>query len=128
MKLFKLIIISLVIFGVSFSSVFSADEDSKDYRSFVDIVCEWTPYGNQIQVGDYTITKIRSVWLDNGEGPMVEVSSGSIHLGELARVILINEDENGFLDADKIVVFSGKGLEKAMNEISLIKRAALLKK
>lgn len=112
MKIYKSIIV-LFISGILFSTLLFANENENDYIELTDIVYEWTPYGNMIQVGDYIISEIRSVWLDEGKESMVEVSTSYIEQGKLARVLLIDKDANGFWRADKIIVFSGKGLEKA---------------
>lgn len=125
MKAYKLIIFMLIL-GILLSNFSFADEKAHDYREFVDIVYEWTPYGNMIQVGDYTISDIRSVWLDKGDKNIVQVSTSHINQGGLARVFLINKDENGFWVADKIIVFSGKGLDDAIKALPLIKKKEFL--
>ncbi len=124
MKFLKTFFLVTCVCMISFSSV-SAQEEP-DYRSFVDIVYEWSPYGNVIQIGDFTISNIQSVWLDNGGKEEVKVSTSYIKQGGIARAVLIDQDENGFWNAYKIIVFSGKGLEKAIQELPLVKRKTFL--
>ena len=126
MKAYKLIIF-MSILGLLFSSFSSADENLPDYKEFIDIVYEWTPNGSMIQVGDYTISDIKSVWLDNGNENIVNVSTSYINQGELAKAVLITQDDNGFWIADKIIVFSGKGLDTVIKTLPLIKKKELLK-
>ena len=124
MKLYKSLIITLIL-GILCPNLLSAEEQGYDYKEFTDIVYEWTPNGNMIQVGDYTISDIRSVWLDKGDKELYRVSKSYIQEGKLVRVLLINKDNNGFWIAHKIVVFSGKGLKTAIKQLSLIKRKEL---
>lgn len=122
---YKKIILTLVIGLLSLSGVSHAEEMEPDYIQFIDIVYEWTPYGETIQVGDHTISEIRSVWLDNGGKDMLEVDTDYIKLGAPVRAVLINQDANRFWIADKIIVFAGKGLEAAIKHLPLSKRQGL---
>ena len=126
MKPVKLCSIILII-GFLYSGLCFADDTETDYKEFIDIVYEWTPYGNMIQIGDYTISKFDSVWLDNGGTQLVKANTSYIKNGDLARALLINQDDNGFWIAHKIIVFSGEGLKKAINQISIAKRKEYLK-
>ncbi len=125
MKSYKVLIITLIL-GVLCSSFSSAEEQEYDYKEFTDIVYEWTPNGNMIQVGDYTISDIRSVWLDQGDKELVQVNKSYIKQSKLVKVLLINKDNNGFWIAHKIIVFSGNSLKTAIKKLSLIKRKELL--
>ncbi len=128
MKYYKFIIF-IFILGLFFSSVSSAGDIEHDYKEFIDIVYEWTPYGNMIQVGDYTISNIKSVWLDEGGNKdLVPVNKTYIHVGNLVKAVVINTDTNGFWIADKIIVFSGKGLKTAMKSLSPMEKKEFLKK
>ena len=124
MKFYNVLIITLIL-GILCSSFSSAEEQEYDYKEFTDIVYEWTPNGNMIQVGDYIISDIRSVWLDKGDKELVQVSKSYIKEGRLVRVLLINKDNNGFWIAHKIIVFSGKRLKTAIKQLSSIKRKEL---
>lgn len=97
-----------------------------DYREFTDIIYEWTPGGTVIQVGNQTISRFNSVWLDRGEKTLEKVSQSYLKVGKPARVILLGKDKDGFWEAHKIVVFSGKGVEKAMSLLPKIRRKELL--
>ncbi len=122
MKLYKLISIALVLGLLLLAGASYAEEMKPDYKQFVDIVYEWSPYGDMIQVGDYTISEIRSVWLDNGGKDMLKVTTGYIKQGAPVRAVVINQDANGSWIADKIIVFAGEGLEKALKHLPLSKR------
>ena len=126
MKPVKLCLI-ILISGILYSGLSFADETEIDYRQFIDIVYEWTPYGKSIQIGDYTISKFDSVWLDNGGTQLIKANTSYIKTGGLARVLLINQNDDGFWIAHKIIVFSGEGLKKAINQISIAKRKEYLK-
>lgn len=127
MKPYK-IIIFLFVLGFFFTSFSLANEKEPDYKSFIDIVYEWTPYGNMIQVGDYTISYINSVWLDDGGKDLIPVSKARIHVGDPVKAVVISQEDNGYWIADKIIVFSGKGLDDALKNISAIKKEEFLKK
>ena len=118
----KIVIATLVIGLLSLTGVSYAEETAPDYIQFIDIVNEWAPYGQTIQVGDHIISEIRSVWLDNGVKDMIEVNTGYIELGMPVRAVLIEQDADGFWVADKIIVFEGKGLDAAMEYLPLNKR------
>jgi len=127
MKPYKLLTF-IFILGLFFSSFSYAEEKEHDYREFIDIVYEWTPYGNMIQVGDVTISDIRSVWLDEGNKDLVEVSKSYIHQGDLVKPLLIKKDANGFWIADEIIVFSGKGLDAVIKNLSFMKKKEFLER
>lgn len=97
-----------------------------DYREFTDIIYEWIPGGSVIQVGNQTISRINSVWLDRGSETLERANKSYLEVGKPARVILLGKDGDGFWKAHKIVVFSGKGMEKAMKLLPKIKRKELL--
>lgn len=118
--------IAAVISGLLFSGLLSAQENAPDYRAFVDIVYEWTPNGNKIQVGDFIISNIQSVWLDNGSKEMVRVGTSYIRHGKPVRAVLKSKDSDGYWIADKIIVFSGDGLKTAVKQLSVIKRKEYL--
>ena len=99
-----------------------------DYEEFTDIIYEWTPGGTVIQVGNQIISKFNSVWIDRGGGTPEMASRSYLKIGKPARVILLRKDNNGFWVAHKIVVFSEKGMEKAMNLLPLIKRKEFLER
>ncbi|WP_020587597.1 hypothetical protein [Desulfobacter curvatus] len=105
-----------------------ADEVQSDYREFTDIIYEWKPGGTIIQVGNQTISRINSVWLDRGGETLEQVNKSYLKVGKPARVILLGKDKDGFWKAHKIVVFSGKGMEKAMKLLPKIRRKELLKR
>ncbi|MBN4058813.1 hypothetical protein JYT18_01135, partial [Desulfocapsa sp. AH-315-J15] len=97
---FLLLFFTLLPLGNSFG-----DELPKGYTEVVDLVLEWSPQGNAIQVGDYMISDFGSVWSDTGDGNVVLASKSAINQGGLVKALLINKDENGFWLADRIIVF-----------------------
>jgi hypothetical protein len=120
MKKKHIAILFLIIILVSPFSLSFSEEGTPDYRSFVDIIYEWTPYGDAIQVGDFTINKIESVWIDKGDGIIVKASKGDIKTKEFAKVVLKeqNSDSEGRWVAHKIILFSGKGLKTLLDSMS----------
>lgn len=118
------IIIPALLFGLLSTGTAvatAADETGPDYREIIDIIYEWTPYGSSIQVGDIIISRIESVWLDTGGDTISQAGKSHIRQGNLARAVLKKKDRNGFWTA-QIIVFSGKGLEKAVKCLSRAKR------
>lgn len=85
-----------------------------DYPEFTDIIYEWTPGGRMIQVGNRTISRIDSVWIDKGNNTLKKTGKWSLKVGKPARVILLGNDKSGFWQAHKIIVFSGKGMKTAL--------------
>lgn len=116
MKIFK-ILISLLMLGFLTISVCTAEEETEaiDYREFTDIVSEWTPYGNMIQVGDTLIYEFDSVWFDDGGPELIPASRGDIKAGKLARVLLKSQDDNNRWSAYKIILFKGKALDRLVD-------------
>lgn len=94
-----------------------AENSEPEYKEFVDIVYEWTPHGNMIQIGDFTISKINSVWLDNGGETLSQVGTSYIEQGKPARAMLLEKDANGMWIAEKIIVFSGKGFDNLVKTL-----------
>lgn len=106
------------------------DEESQqsqepDYREFTDIIYEWIPGGTVIQVGNQTISRINSIWLDRGGKTLEKANKSYLKIGKPARVILLGKDKDDFWKAHKIVVFSGKGMKKAMSLLPKIRRKEL---
>jgi hypothetical protein len=97
-----------------------------DYREFTDIIYEWTPGRTVIQVGNQTISRFNSVWLDRGGKTLEKANKSYLKVGKPARVILLGKDKDGFWKAHRIVVFSGKGMKKAMRLLPKIRRKELL--
>jgi len=97
-----------------------------DYREFTDIIYEWTPGRSVIQVGNQTISRFNSVWIDRGGETLEKVNKSYLKVGKPARVILLEKDNDGFWKAHKIILFSGKGMKKAMNLLPKIRRKELL--
>ena len=97
-----------------------------DYREFTDLIYEWIPGGTVIQVGNQTISRINSVWLDRGGKTLEKANNSYLKVGKPARVILLGKDKDGFWEAHKIVVFSGEGMKKAINLLPEINRKELL--
>ncbi|WP_022668516.1 hypothetical protein [Desulfospira joergensenii] len=130
MKSYTIIILSLIL-GVCFIGISSAEE-ATDYRVVTDIVYELANSGNVAQIGDFTVSEIRSVWQNRGEKDaqgqpvLIQVSRSYIRQGKPASVFLIKKDESGFWTADRIVVYSGKGLKDAIQALPLSKRKELL--
>jgi len=106
--------------------------DEPDYKQFTDIVYEWTSGGKMIQIGDSTISRIKSVWLDKGDrddqGNPILVRAGkyNIRVGRLATPLMLKQDQNGYWVAEKLILYSGKGVEKALKLISSSTRKAYL--
>lgn len=115
MKIIKLLT-GLFLIGFITVSVCTAEEEKEavDYREFLDIVSEWTPYGDVIQVGDTLISDFDSVWIDNGGKDLMPAGKGDIKIGKLARVILNTKDDENRWSAHKIILFSGKKLESVV--------------
>ena len=127
MKRYALIIfilVSWVLFPLSIVS--AAEEGAEEYTELIDIVYEWSPQGNAIQVGDYTISDIGSVWLDRGSEDISQTGNSVIKQGGLVKALLVDKDENGFWRADRIVVLSGSALDAAIEELPELKRKQLL--
>lgn len=122
--LLTFLFVSWVLFPLCIVSF--ADEDAKEYTEVCDLVYEWSPQGNAIQVGDYTISKIGSVWLERGNEDLVRAGNSVIKQGGLVKALLVNKDENGFWLADKIIVFSGSALDAAIEKLPESKRKQLL--
>ncbi len=110
------------LFTVSF-----ADEGAGEYTEVIDLVYEWSLQGGAIQVGDYMISDIGSVWLDRGNEDISQSGNSVIKQGGLVKALLIDKDENGFWRADRIVVLSGSALDAAMQNLPESKRKQLLK-
>lgn len=126
----NILIICFVFFILIVPRFSMADEiqpgQEPDYREFTDIIYEWTPGGTVVQVGNQTISKFNSVWLDRGGKTLEKANKSYLKVGKPARVILLGKDKNGFWKAHKIVVFSGKGMKKAMNLLPKSRRKELL--
>ncbi len=118
---FLLLFFTLLPLGNSFG-----DELPEGYTEVVDLVYEWSPQGNAIQVGDYMISDLGSVWSDTGDGNVVMVGKSAINQGGLVKALLIDKDENGFWLADRIIVFSGKGVDSAMKGLAETKKEQLV--
>ncbi len=112
--LFCTISVLLLLPGMAFS------EEAPDYRELTGIVFEWTPNGDMIQIENLTISGIKSVWLDEGKGDegLIRVNKSYIKEGKLARALLLDKDRNGLWIAEKIIVFSGKGLDDVMKRLT----------
>ena len=127
MKRYALIIfilVSWVLFPLTIVS--AAEEGAEEYTELIDIVYEWSPQGNAIQVGDYTISDIGSVWLDRGSEDISQTGNSVIKQGGLVKALLVDKDESGFWIADRIIVFSGSALDAAIEELPELKRKQLL--
>lgn len=103
-----------------------ADENAVEYTEVIDLVYEWSPQGNAIQVGDYTISEIGSVWLERGNEDIVRAGNSVIKQGGLVKALLVNRDENGFWRADRIIVFYGSALDAVIEKLPEPKRKQLL--
>ena len=88
-----------------------------DYPEIVDIVYEWSPEGNAIQVGDHLISSFKTVWSDNGNGEISRAGRQNIKTGSVVKVYLVKNDENGFWTADRIVILSGNALASAVQSL-----------
>ncbi|WDP90959.1 MAG: hypothetical protein HUN04_15155 [Desulfobacter sp.] len=125
----KIIFISVL--GLLLAGPALGEETGDEYQTFVDIVSEVDDNGTMIQLGDFTITKIKSLWLDEGQrdgqgNPVLfRVPRRYIKVGQPARVFLEQKDENGFWIAHRLIVFSGKGLEEAITMLPSHKRREL---
>ncbi len=127
MKRYILITFLLVFWALSpLCIVSSADESAEKYTEVIDLVNEWSPQGNAIQVGDYTISDIGSVWLDRGNGDISQTGNSVIRQDGLVKVLLLDKDENGFWLADRIIVFSGSALDAAIEKLPELTRKQLL--
>ncbi len=89
-----------------------------DYPEIVDIVYEWSSEGNAIQVGDHLISSFKTVWSDNGNGEISQAGRQDIKTGSVVKAYLVNNDENGFWTADRIVILSGNALDSAVQSLS----------
>ena len=127
MKRYTLIIfilVSWILFPLNIVS--AAEEGVEEYTEVIDLVYEWSPQGNAIQVGDYSISDIGSVWLDRGNEDISQTGNNVIKEGGLVKAMLVDRDENGFWLADKIIVLSGNALEAAIEKLPESKRKQLL--
>ena len=127
MKRYTLIIfilVSWILFPLNIVS--AAEEGVEEYTEVIDLVYEWSPQGNAIQVGDYSISDIGSVWLDRGNEDISQTGNSVIKQGGLVKALLVDKDENGFWRADKIIVFSGSALDAAIEKLPESKRKQLL--
>ena len=116
--IFSLVILVLLAFGDSFA-------DDFQYVEVIDLVYEWSPGGEAIQVGDYMISEFDSVWSDTGDGDIVMVGRSAIKLGGLVKTLLTGKDENGFWIADRVIVLAGDGVDAAMEALPEAKRQQL---
>lgn len=105
-----------------------SSEPKPDYPVFTDIIYEWNPSGRVVQVGDFTISEFGSVWLDqgevdaNGNPRLARANKRYLRQGKIATVVLIKEKRDGTWIADRLIVFSGKGLKRAVKALSRVKR------
>lgn len=125
-KFFVLLVILCIQFSLALSvSAEKTEKPAIDYKVIVDFVYEWSPQGEMIQIGDYLISDLGSVMLDNGSEPLIPVSKGKIKTGSLVRAMLISEDKNGAWKAGKIIVLAGKALASAEDSLSGNKKKEL---
>ena len=119
------VLVVILCFNLPLSLPVSAETSAIDYKVITDIVYEWSPLENAIQIGDYTISDMGSVMLDNGSEHLVPAGKGKIKTGNLVRAMLIGRDENGFWKAGKIIVLTGKALTSAKNSLPETKQKEL---
>lgn len=117
-------IISLVLPGITIAQ----EQTEPDYYQFTDIIYEWSTGGSMIQVGDQTISRIKSVWIDRGDvddqGKSILYRSSSfyIKLGSIATPMMLEKDRDGNWIAEKLIIYSGKGLEAIVKQLPLAKQ------
>lgn len=109
----------------SFSNV-SSDITTKEGNELIDIVYEYNMESSVVQVGDFVIDGIDTVFIDQGKGKVFQSSKKKISVGILVKVDLIGSDENGVWRAKKITIYSGDGLEEVLQSFSEEKRKQLL--
>ncbi len=127
MKVFSFVQLMTGFLLVFFTASFSYAAGSENNKiELVDIVYEWSLEGGIIQVGDYTIDRIESVYEDHGDGGLVQSSKKRISVGNLVKAVLVRRDENGTWQAERIVIFSGEGLKDILQTFSEEKRKDLL--
>ena len=128
MRLFSLVPLIagflLLFFTACFS--FAADQVKSNNYNLVDIVYEWNVGGNVLQVGDYMIDGIGSVYEDRGKGELVQSSKKMISVGSLVKAVLVRENENDAWKADRIIIYSGDGLLEILQSFSEERREVLL--
>lgn|GEM_PF-4634671 len=110
-----------------------AQGEGYDYKTLVDIVYEASPQGHlMVQLGShYTISQVNTLLLyggendDHGKPVLHRVPRRYLKIGKPAKAFLKEQDENGFWIADRLIVFSGAGLEWAKDRLSPGKRKEL---
>ncbi len=120
-----IILFTILCLPFFFLSSLAANGPEKDYKIIIDLVYEWSPQGSMIQIGDYTISDMGSIMLDNGSGSLVPVGRGRIQTGELVKVRLIDKDKNGFWQAYQIIVLTGEALASAKQSLPRAKQKEL---
>jgi hypothetical protein len=100
----------------------SIAENGVTSTEIIDLVYEWSPEGTSIQIGKYNISEFDTVWMDSGNGNIVQTNSNDIKTGNLVKVYLVNQDENDFWLADRLVVLSGTALDSAIKSLPDNKR------
>lgn len=119
MKSYKLVAFIIIIFIQSPFIAFSAEVEGVDTNVEVtDKIYEWTPDGTIIQVGDYTITTIGDIYIDDGVGEYVSADKSALSVGGLVTARLVSTDKNRFWESEKIIVYTDKALEDQLALLS----------
>ena len=123
MKFYTRIIILALAAALIFPCLSAGDTIEPDYKQYTDVVVEWTPNGSMIQVGDFLISKIKSVLLYQGQKDLqgkrtyVTISKSQIRVGRLATPMMLDQDQDGNWIAEKLILYSGTGLEEELERL-----------
>ena len=96
----------------------NAEEYNLSDDEFFGIIYEISPDYNILQVGDYLISHVDTIWLDTGDGHPIQLSKrNALKEGLLVAITLLTREEDGSWSAEKLTVLKEKALAKAIKKL-----------
>jgi hypothetical protein len=81
--------------------VFAADTETERIE-IVDQVYEMAPDGSYLQIGDYGITEIENIWLEDSSGEKTSIPLTRINTGSTVKARIIANETTGMWIAEEI--------------------------
>lgn len=91
---------------------------SAETREIVGMVWEYSPGGEMIQIGDYTMKIPAAIYLDDGTDAPRQVDVSQLRRGQEVQAFLVGQDASGFEIARKLIILGDSATESNQTEQS----------